>query len=233
MPQGGTTGAVEPGAAGVFEFAAYRMADAAVGEGEPSIALRDALWTSQLLEGVQVGDIRRIGLASPGLSRWKLEGLRIEVNGQLLFEKSAINESAMDARIRAEQRLSEIGAELTGRQTEISELRSLEEAGFSTEADLARLKQLEAEVEPVITEQSRLNRQLQGTAPWYVETEFRPEWLAEPDVASAKVTVVSARIPVPTVETLCTFWSVVIATCSERRQIHSRLTSVLRLFSLI
>ncbi len=80
---------IQPGQMASFEFSAQEVA-----------AGQDVLSTSaQLLAGVKVGDLQRIGFASQGHTDWVLAGYRIEVNGKLFAANGLVD-------VRAQQSLA-------------------------------------------------------------------------------------------------------------------------------
>ena len=181
IPRSGAGETVAPGETATFEFSASEDS-----------GLDTLLTSSQLLADVQVGDISRIGFASRGESGWVLARYKVTVNGVILAEHDEIDSNALEQRTAAGQRLDEIAAEIASQQNELTDLESLVTAGLATEADQQRVAELQIELAPQLTEQRQLDRQLQGSAPWYVDGDFHPAWEGNSAIEAMKVTVVTA-----------------------------------------
>jgi hypothetical protein len=159
-------------------------------DGEPG---QDMLRTSpQLLTGVTVSDIERIGFSSQGTQAWVLAGYEIQINGRLFAANDNVGANARDANDAARLRLTELEAELQPLEVEFADLQSLIELGLATDADRTRLTEIEGALNPLRDEAARLTAQLDGRMAWYVEPDFRGPGRASPSVQSAAVTLLTA-----------------------------------------
>src|SRR5262245_57216738 len=66
----------------------------------------------QLLAGVQVSDISRVGFASAGKSDWVLAGYEVRVNGKVLAAKKDAPARVRQAQDKSRARIAQIEAEL-------------------------------------------------------------------------------------------------------------------------
>src|SRR3990172_7487728 len=185
VPQEATAaGSVPAGSSAAFTFAA------SAGAGQ------DVLHTaSQLLAGVQISDIARIGFASRGASNWTLAGYRIEINGRLFASNDAVNLRAREAQESARFELADLGLTIAPLEAERAELRALELAQLAGEEDLARLAAVEVELSPLVARRQWLSDQLEGRLPWFSDPSFHSPWRGESSVESAKVTLVTNNHP--------------------------------------
>jgi hypothetical protein len=172
---------IAAGDSGVFEFAVAGD----VGQ--------DVLRTSQqLLAGVRVSDISRIGFTSPGEHAWILGSYEVRVNGKLFAANEVVNANAGERQEAARRQLSELGAAIGPQQTELADLQALAATGLATDADRARVRELDSALAPQLAEQRLLERQLAGAAPWFTETDFRNRWRSDGAVENVKLTLVTA-----------------------------------------
>jgi hypothetical protein len=146
----------------------------------------------QLLAGVRVSDISRIGFTSPADHGWILAGYTIQINGKPFASNSAVNANGRGKQDEARERLTELNRELGPQQAELSDLRALAAASLATDADRTRLTELEQTLGPQLAEVHRLERQLRGAAPFFSESGFRSAWRTNGAIENVKVTVVTA-----------------------------------------
>jgi len=151
--------------------------------------------TSQLLAGVRVADLARVGFLCRGDSGWVLAGYRVEVNGRLLAANDQVHASVAETQKVAAARLAEIGIQLAPLQEEADSIRMLAEAKLATDDDRTRLRKIEKLLLPLAREQDRLQRQREGSYPWFVEPAFAPPWRKGKAVQQARVTVFTAAHP--------------------------------------
>ncbi len=154
--------------------------------------LDDLRTTPQLLAGVRVSDISRIGFTSPADHGWILAGYTIQVNRKPFATNSAVNANGRGKQDEARERLMELSREQGSEQAELTDLRALVAASLATDADRTRLAELERTLGPQLAEVQRLERQLRGAAPFYSESSFRSAWRTNGAIEKLKVTVVSA-----------------------------------------
>jgi hypothetical protein len=165
VPQQSTAeGAIAAGGSATFTFA-VTGADG-----------QDRLRTSpQLLDGVQVSDIARIGFAARGDSNWDLAGYEIKVNNQLLAANDAVNQKAGDVQQTAQFQIASVGLKVAPLKKEAADLQALKDASLATEQDLAKLAAVEKKIDPLAQELRRLEGQVAGRYAWFSEPEFAPE----------------------------------------------------------
>lgn len=147
--------------------------------------------TPQLLSGVQVSDIARVGFSSRGATNWALAGYEVTVNGKRLAASETVNRKAREAQNAAQSRLAGLGAQIGPKQAELADLKALVQTGLATEAEQGRVAVLDAELQPLLLEKRRLERQVQGEYPWLEDADFRPIGRNGSLVSSAKVTVLT------------------------------------------
>jgi hypothetical protein len=144
VPQQTTAGArIEPGASGSFTFTL---------KGEPG--LDELQTTPQLLAGVRVSDIARVGFIGPGTTDWALAGYEITINGKTFASAKlgpAKNGAAGDQ--KPQQALDDRIAALT---KELSDLQDLAKANLATAEDLTRMKEVEGLIAQLQDEKSKL-----------------------------------------------------------------------------
>ncbi|MCU0735581.1 MAG: hypothetical protein MUF20_08655 [Methylotetracoccus sp.] len=182
VSQSGTDAhAIRAGERATFEFTASGVAGLDV--------LRT---TDQLLAGVQVSDISRVGFTSPAEHGWILAGYKIDINGKPFVANDAVNANGRGLQDAARERLQELNRDLAPQQTELTDLQALAATGLATAADQTRLAELQAALAPQIAEQRRIERQLRGAAPLFVESGFRPQGRTSGAIESMRVTVITA-----------------------------------------
>ncbi len=154
---------------------------------------QDVLQTSsQLLAGARVSDISRIGLISRGESNWVLAAYEIEINGRTFAANDEVNASVDEQQEAARTRLGEVNLEISPLETEAEDIRMLVEAGLATNTDVARLEEIDEALVPLAKERNRLERQLEGSYPWYEESAFESPWRTGEAVQEVRVTLVTA-----------------------------------------
>jgi hypothetical protein len=151
--------------------------------------------TSQLLDGIQISDISRIGFASHGGTNWTLAGYDIQINGRPFASHAEINLGVQTAHEAARLRQAELDLTIGPLETEAADLRSLVEAGLATADDQERLRDVESTLTPMQRERQRLVAQLEGSYPWFEEVEFVSPWRTPTPVAAAQVTLVTDAHP--------------------------------------
>jgi hypothetical protein len=168
------------------ERATFEFSTTASGE------LDDLRTTPQLLAGVRVSDISRVGFTSRADHGWIIAGYTIQINGKPFLSNSAVNVNGRGRQDEARERLTELNRDVGPQQTEMADLQALVAAGLATDADRARLGELERTLSPQLAEQRRLERQLLGAAPFFTESGFQPDWRTNGAIEKVKVTVVTA-----------------------------------------
>jgi hypothetical protein len=149
----------------------------------------------QLLDGVLVSDISRIGFASAGTANWTLGGYEIRINGRPFASHAGIDQSVQAAQEAAGFRQAELDLTIGPLETEAGELRGLIEAGLETADDQERLADIESALAPLAAERQRLLAQRAGRYPWYEEPDFDSPWRLETPIASARVTLLTYSHP--------------------------------------
>jgi hypothetical protein len=149
--------------------------------------------TPQLLAGVRVADIARIGLASPGSTNWVLDGYEITINDRSFASASGLHVAVKTIQDKARVRLADIGLKMTPLKAEQDDLEALIEAKLGTAADDKRLQQVAELLKPLDAEKARLDAQLRGRSPWYEDPKFQGAGSKQADVQSAKLSVVTAN----------------------------------------
>ncbi len=104
--------------------------------GEPG--MDQLLATPQLLAGVRVSDITRIGFASQGFNNWVLAGYSLEINGRPFASNNAVNGRAQAALASAQTKLAEVDSQLAPLVTERDELQSLATHGSKSPVSVRR-----------------------------------------------------------------------------------------------
>lgn len=128
--------------------------------------------TPQLLSGVKVGDIRRVGFASLAQQDWELAGFEIQVNGQTFHSAKGLKIRPKQLQEEALKKLGALNQKGAPADQERADLRDLIQTGLASDSEKARLKEIEQQTPtgPATAEKTRLERQLRGQSPWYVET---------------------------------------------------------------
>jgi hypothetical protein len=148
--------------------------------------------SSQLLAGVRVSDISRIGFMSRGESNWILAGYEIEINGRSFASDDDVDASAADTQAAASARLGEISLEIAPIEAEADNIRLLIDAGVAPDNAEARLQEIDEQLLPLAQERTRLERQLAGGYPWFEEPSFDSPWRSGEPVQEVLVSVVTA-----------------------------------------
>lgn len=151
--------------------------------------------TSQLLAGVEVSDIGRIGFASLGNTNWNLAGYEIQVNGRVFASHAGVDRAVQRAHEAARLRQAELELTVAPLETEQADLESLVETGLATADDEERLRDIRATLAPMRAERERLAAQLEGRYPWFEETEFTSPWRTDEPVGAARITLVTDSHP--------------------------------------
>ncbi|MCC7339389.1 MAG: zf-HC2 domain-containing protein [Pirellulaceae bacterium] len=125
--------------------------------------------TPQLLAGLKLKDICKIGFASQGKSDWELAGYTIEVNGKPFASNDAVKVRPQTALASDQQTLADLLPihEVLARRLE--EYKTLDSAGYldgSARTDWETAKQeFEKLTEPLLSAGGKL----MGQIPWYLE----------------------------------------------------------------
>jgi hypothetical protein len=122
----------------------------------------DVLGTTRLLlDGVQVADISRIGLASPRTSNWTLAGYELKVNGKLLaaIDSGTRQPDASQTALIAKLALVEEKGQLLTEEYE--KLQAAVQADTATPDQLSRLQEVESEGRSLLQQRDMLRGQLQ------------------------------------------------------------------------
>jgi hypothetical protein len=179
--RGADAHAVRAGQSATFEFSMTGPAG------------QDDLRTSpQLLAGVRVSDISRVGFTSKAEHGWIIASYRIEVNGRPFVSNNSVSANGRGMQDAARERLMELDRDSGAQQAELNNLRALVGTGLATSVDRARLAELDKELAPQLVERMRIDRQLRGAAPFYLESDFQPQWRRNGTIERVKVTVVTA-----------------------------------------
>lgn len=147
--------------------------------------------SSQLLAGVEISDIGRIGFAGRGTSRWMLAGYEIQINGRAFASHDGVNLCPADVLESARSELAEVRAAIEPLEAERDRLLALPEAELATEEHAARLDEIERERWPLLARRQRLAGQIAGPYPWFEEPDFQPAWRLAAAIGSARVTLVT------------------------------------------
>lgn len=153
---------------------------------------QDRLQTSsQLVAGVRVSDISRIGFAGQGATNWILCGYDIRINGRPFAANNEVNAAISRVQDAARDRLAELDPEITPIAEEADDLRALIEAGLATDEDQQRLEDIGERLVPLLAEQNRLERQLRGSYPWFQEPGFCSPWREGADINDIRITLLT------------------------------------------
>src|SRR6056297_141403 len=156
-------------------------------------AINDPLETlPALLDDVRVSDISRIGLLATGESDWCLSEFSITINGKPFYSSAGLDVHVQNEQALAEARLSELGGEVDPMVEQAESLRELVGSGLATDDEAQQLRDLGAVIVPKLQERSRIERQIQGSYPWYLARDFRSPWRNGHDVESMSVTLIVA-----------------------------------------
>jgi hypothetical protein len=152
--------------------------------------------TGQLLAGVRVADISRVGIASRGAADWVLEGYEVQINGQPFAAKMGIGVAAKTAQDAARTKLAALAARIARAGGENAGLKALARVKLATADESKRWEDARAAVAPLLAEKARLESQLQGAAPWFEDAGFQSPWrqgAAPPAAKRMKVVLVTAN----------------------------------------
>jgi hypothetical protein len=120
---------------------------------------QDVLRTSpQLLAGARVSDISRVGFTGRGANGWKMASYTIRVNGELLASNDAVNIGPREQNDAARERLTALESQLAPLESEQSDLQALVAANLATNADQARLAELQSTLASRVGERRRCQR---------------------------------------------------------------------------
>lgn len=148
--------------------------------------------SGQLLEGLRVSDISRIGLASRGSNDWVLAEYEIKINGKVFAANSGLMAKACEAQEKARARIAALDPQVTPLKEEAEELKALIETGLANDQDKERIRKIEEGLLPLLKERERLRRQLDGGYPWFIDPEFRSAWRSGEEIGVMKVTLTTA-----------------------------------------
>jgi hypothetical protein len=148
--------------------------------------------SSQLLAGVRVSDISRIGFAGEGTSNWILQAYEVRVNGKPFVANDDVNAHIQARQETARARLAELDPDISPLTEEAEDLIALIEAGLATDEDRGRLQGISEQLIPLLEEQNQLERQLQGSYPWLEEPGFRSPWREGETIHEVKIALVTA-----------------------------------------
>jgi hypothetical protein len=153
----------------------------------------DVLKTNlQLLGGVRVSDISRIGLCAEGRTDWQLELLEIQINGKLFHRTEGAPRHIQDEQALAHIRLREVSNGIESLRADAERLRELVDCGLATDDEIQELADFEEVVVPQLQEQNRIERQLAGSYPWFIDSVFHSPWRNGHLLQSMSVTLVTA-----------------------------------------
>lgn len=148
--------------------------------------------TPQMLSGLRLSDISRVGFCSKADHGWVLNGFKLLINDKLIASGNDLNANGRGLQDAAREQLAELNAQISPLQSEINELSGLAATGLANESDRAREQQISTELAPKLVERSRLERQLRGAAPFWTDDQFRAKLRAGNPVKNLKVTLVTA-----------------------------------------
>ncbi len=176
------THAVEPGTSASFTF--HRDLD---GENHDPLHM-----SARLLAGLRVSDIARVGLCARGMNDWCLQSYGLKVNDKLF----ALDQNAF-ARIQDEQALAqislnELNANILPLEQQAETLRSFVEVGLDMDDEAQQLMDIDEVLLPMLQERDRIQRQLAGSYPWFVDADFHSPWRNGDAVTELKVTLTTA-----------------------------------------
>lgn len=132
---------------------------------------RDVLNTTpQLLKGLKVGDIRRIGFASLAEKDWELSGFELLVNSKPLHAANNLKLRPKQLQQEAQAKLGGLSQGAAPASQELSNLKELVASGLATDAEKQQLADLEKQPATASSgndQLNRLQRQLRGQSPWF------------------------------------------------------------------
>jgi hypothetical protein len=148
--------------------------------------------TPALLNEVRVSDISRIGLLATGNTDWCLHRLQVVINGKTLYSADEMDVHIQNEQALAQLRLDEVGEEVARMRADAESLAELVSSGLATEEEEQRLRDIDEVIVPQLQEQSRIERQLAGSYPWYLARDFQSPWRNGHNVESMSVTLTTA-----------------------------------------
>jgi len=149
--------------------------------------------TSQLLDGVQVSDIARVGIISQGFTNWMLRGYEIQINGMEFAKQEGVDARIGEVLTEANAELEELRRQTVALQADGQALAALAEAQLATPENLDQLAQLERDLDPLEQQIRAIEGRLNGSHPWYVDGNFAPRGRPAASVGSARVTLVTSQ----------------------------------------
>ena len=151
--------------------------------------------SAQLLQGVQISDIARIGFIGAGQNDWTLQSYEIRINDKLFASADQINQRSLQQLENVRFEIADLNLQLAPLTSKRDDLHALAEAQLATEADLQTLAELDKQLRPLRHRLRWLNGQVAGQYPWYMEEAFDPSWRAESSVESVSITLLTASHP--------------------------------------
>ena len=145
--------------------------------------------TEHLLANTRVGDIVRVGFASPGTINWVLAGYEIAINDKP-FAAGKPDAKAED-RDPGAKRLAELAGQMGPLEQVQSDMQQLVVANQLEEEDKTQLKDVLTKLAPMAREKTWLEGQLEGKYPWFQDTAFKSPADGKPVVSSARVTLLT------------------------------------------
>lgn len=146
---------------------------------------------SQLLAGVRISDIGRIGFISRGDTNWVLDGYEIHINDKLFAAHEGIGASVVEAQESARERIDELNLEIIPLETEGDDIAAFVEAGLATEEDESRLAEIRQQITPLQKERHRYERVISGSYPWFEEADFQAPGRTGEPLGEVQVTVLT------------------------------------------
>ncbi|MBN2294647.1 MAG: hypothetical protein JXM70_19620 [Pirellulales bacterium] len=149
--------------------------------------------TSQLLDGIRVSDISRIGFAGLGKKKWTLAGYEILVNDKLLASNDKVDAKLDDAVTAAQFGIADLNLKITPLEKIVSDLAALEDSKLATKADLKQLAETKKKLQPLEEKLKLLKAQSLGKYPWFIDDKFVPLGQEGAEIKSAKVTLLTQK----------------------------------------
>ena len=149
--------------------------------------------SNQLLDGILVSDISRIGFAGLGNKKWTLAGYEILVNDKLLASNDKVDAKAGDALTAAQFGIADLGLKITPLEKTVSDLAALENTKLATEADIKQLAETKKKLQPLEDKLKILKAQSLGKYPWFIDDKFVPLGQEGAAIKSAKVTLLTRK----------------------------------------
>ncbi|MEA1951335.1 MAG: hypothetical protein U9N87_08120, partial [Planctomycetota bacterium] len=149
--------------------------------------------SSQLLDGIRVSDITRIGFAGLGKKKWTLAGYDILVNDKLLASNDKVDAKLGDALTAAQFGIADLGLKIAPLAKTVSDLAALDDTKLATEADLKQLAETKKKLQPLADKLKLLKAQNLGKYPWFTDDKFVPLGQEGAAIKSAKVTLLTRK----------------------------------------